>query len=77
MFLHLFVSATYEEISLFLTAAHELGHALGLYHSQAKNSIMSPYLFTSPSGTFTMPHDDVAGIQDLYGELALLDFRGG
>lgn len=60
-------AASYEEISLFLTAAHELGHALGLYHSQAKDSIMSPYLFNHGPGIFTLPPDDVSGIQDIYG----------
>ncbi|KAA0201316.1 hypothetical protein HAZT_HAZT002594 [Hyalella azteca] len=60
-------NGSYEEVSLFLTAGHEIGHALGLYHSQAQNSIMSPYLFTYGPGTYELPHDDVAGIQDLYG----------
>ncbi|KAF2351043.1 Peptidase M10 metallopeptidase [Trinorchestia longiramus] len=52
---------------MFLTAGHEIGHALGLYHSQAQNSIMSPYLFSYGPGAYELPSDDVSGIQDLYG----------
>ncbi|XP_064122157.1 matrix metalloproteinase-2-like isoform X1 [Macrobrachium nipponense] len=57
---------TWDHVSLFITAAHELGHALGLYHSDVEGALMSPYLIKFPS-TFDLPEDDVRGIQELYG----------
>lgn len=42
---------------------HELGHSLGLNHSEDVNSIMYPYY----SGALTLGTDDIAGIQSIYG----------
>uniref|UniRef100_A0A667XZF8 Matrix metallopeptidase 13a n=1 Tax=Myripristis murdjan TaxID=586833 RepID=A0A667XZF8_9TELE len=52
---------------LFLVAAHEFGHSLGLSHSDDPGALMYPvYSFTRPD-TFILPRDDVNGIQSLYG----------
>lgn len=52
--------------SLFLVAAHEFGHALGLDHSSVPEALMYPmYRFLEGS---PLHEDDVKGIQHLYGE---------
>uniref|UniRef100_A0A452VML2 Matrix metalloproteinase-9 n=1 Tax=Ursus maritimus TaxID=29073 RepID=A0A452VML2_URSMA len=51
--------------SLFLVAAHEFGHALGLDHSSVPEALMYPmYSFTEGP---PLHEDDVKGIQSLYG----------
>ncbi|KAM6164610.1 matrix metalloproteinase-9 [Rhynchocyon petersi] len=51
--------------SLFLVAAHEFGHALGLDHSSVPEALMYPmYRFTEEH---PLHEDDVKGIQHLYG----------
>ncbi|TKS83772.1 Collagenase 3 [Collichthys lucidus] len=52
---------------LFLVAAHEFGHSLGLSHSDDPGALMYPvYSYGNPD-TFVLPRDDVNGIQSLYG----------
>lgn len=51
--------------SLFLVAAHEFGHALGLDHSKIKDALMYPmYKYIED---FSLNQDDIEGIQYLYG----------
>ncbi|XP_075054896.1 matrix metalloproteinase-18-like [Mixophyes fleayi] len=59
--------------NLFLVAAHEFGHSLGLLHSNDPSALMYPtYHFTEPS-EFHLPEDDVNGIQSLYGAREIPD----
>ncbi|XP_020851849.1 neutrophil collagenase isoform X2 [Phascolarctos cinereus] len=55
------------DYNLFLVAAHEFGHSLGLSHSTDPGALMFPtYSFSEPS-TYVLPQDDIDGIQFLYG----------
>ncbi|XP_069615307.1 collagenase 3-like [Ranitomeya imitator] len=53
--------------NLFLVAAHEFGHSLGLNHSEDPQALMFPtYRFVN-TDNYRLPQDDVNGIQSLYG----------
>ncbi|XP_054448522.1 stromelysin-1-like [Pteronotus mesoamericanus] len=54
--------------NLFLVAAHELGHSLGLSHSDNTKALMFPIYNTfTDLARFRLSQDDVNGIQSLYG----------
>uniref|UniRef100_A0A8C0HWP2 Matrix metallopeptidase 8 n=2 Tax=Balaenoptera musculus TaxID=9771 RepID=A0A8C0HWP2_BALMU len=58
---------TSRNYNLFLVAAHEFGHSLGLAHSSDPGALMYPnYAFSEPS-TYSLPQDDISGIQAIYG----------
>ncbi|CAK6448835.1 unnamed protein product [Pipistrellus nathusii] len=58
---------TSENYNLFLVAAHEFGHSLGLSHSSDPGALMYPNYAFSETSTYLLPQDDINGIQAIYG----------
>uniref|UniRef100_A0A8B9Z878 Peptidase metallopeptidase domain-containing protein n=1 Tax=Buteo japonicus TaxID=224669 RepID=A0A8B9Z878_9AVES len=59
---------TYNGYNLFLVAAHELGHSLGLGHSNVFGALMYPIYMARDTRDYRLPQDDIDGIQALYGK---------
>ncbi|KFV64509.1 Interstitial collagenase [Dryobates pubescens] len=57
---------TYNGYNLFLVAAHELGHSLGLGHSNVFGALMYPIYMARDTRDYRLPQDDIDGIQALY-----------
>ncbi|XP_059011710.1 matrix metalloproteinase-27 [Mustela lutreola] len=55
--------------SLFLVAAHEFGHALGLSHSNDRTALMFPNYVSLDPNKYPLSQDDISGIQSIYGSL--------
>ncbi|MGE0748013.1 MAG: matrixin family metalloprotease [Rhodospirillales bacterium] len=51
-------------VNFFITALHEIGHALGLAHENDVVAVMNSYVNDNLTG---LTADDIAGVQDLYG----------
>ena len=55
------------ETNLLRVAIHELGHAVGLYHSNKTTALMEPGATLMLRGEVRLDVDDVEAIQALYG----------
>eukprot|EP00088_Acartia_fossae_P048170 TRINITY_DN5249_c1_g1_i1.p1 TRINITY_DN5249_c1_g1~~TRINITY_DN5249_c1_g1_i1.p1 ORF type:complete len:549 (+),score=103.37 TRINITY_DN5249_c1_g1_i1:35-1648(+) len=53
--------------SLLMSAAHELGHSLGLSHSNDRSALMAPF-YRGYEENVSLAQDDIDGIEALYGE---------
>ena len=58
--------------NLFLVAAHEFGHSLGLDHSSDPGALMFSMYSLRNVKKFLLPQDDVSRIQAIYGKLLKL-----
>eukprot|EP00092_Neocalanus_flemingeri_P005687 GFUD01006126.1.p1 GENE.GFUD01006126.1~~GFUD01006126.1.p1 ORF type:complete len:529 (+),score=114.73 GFUD01006126.1:188-1774(+) len=61
--------------SLLMSASHELGHSLGLAHSNVRGSLMAPF-YRGYERDLSLHSDDVDGIQALYGRRDTIENKG-
>ncbi|XP_047373513.1 matrix metalloproteinase-27 isoform X3 [Sciurus carolinensis] len=54
--------------NLFLVAAHEFGHSLGLSHSNDQTALMFPNYVSMDPSKYPLSQDDINGIQSIYDE---------
>ena len=60
--------------SLLMTLTHEIGHSLGLDHSEEKNAIMW-HSYQGYDPNLSLHDDDIRGIQELYGDMTCKNSR--
>jgi len=58
---------TREGTNLLQTLTHEIGHSLGLSHSDDRESVMGPF-YKGYDPDLSLTQDDIIGIQRIYGE---------
>jgi len=58
---------TFRGTSLLMSTSHELGHSLGLSHSDVKSALMAPF-YRGYEKVVKLDPDDIRGIQELYGQ---------
>merc|ERR1719187_638810 len=58
---------SFKGTNLLQTMVHELGHSLGLSHSDVRSAIMAPF-YKGWDPNMRLDGDDIKGIQALYGE---------
>lgn len=57
--------------NLLWVATHEIGHSIGLDHSNVREAVMYPW-YTKYKPGFKLQYDDILGIQSLYGSRSKL-----
>ena len=60
--------------NLLWVAIHEIGHSIGLEHSNVNNAIMFPFYKGYKGENFPITDDDILGMQNLYGKVAAIIF---
>ncbi|XP_071789516.1 matrix metalloproteinase-19-like [Asterias amurensis] len=61
-----FTSSGYDGINLLIVATHEIGHSLGLAHSEVQGALMQPF-YSGYTPDFRLSYDDILGMQLIYG----------
>ena len=61
-------------INLLFVAVHELGHSLGLRHSNVEDAIMYAY-YPGYRANLQLDRDDIEGMQAIYGEWPIYIYR--
>jgi len=61
------VFSVYTGTNLLWVAVHELGHSLGLAHSDVREAVMAPF-YTGYNPSFKLHQDDINGIRHIYGQ---------